>query len=72
MLFTWMLNLNTYSHIHIPEQQHITKLKLFNEFYELDKVPSGRTYNPDQYYRLFEKLMTLTLKVRHRCRDHAK
>ena len=48
------------------------KAEIFNEFYELDKVPSRGTYFPDQCYRLFEKPMTLTSKVRHRCRDHAK
>ena len=60
------------SHVPILLQAHVTKLKIFNEFYELDKVLSGRTYIPDQCYRLFEKPMALTAKVRHRCMDHAK
>ena len=38
------------------------KAEIFNEFYELEKVPSGETYIPDQHYRLFEKPLTLTSK----------
>ena len=41
ILFTSMLNLNTNSQMYI---YFTRKLKIYNEFYELDKVPSGGRY----------------------------